>query len=138
VSYHILFPLGTGSLSLMEQGLNHIVVRLTVGSEWRPCHGTVSDFWGIVAPFIHHMLSRSCICTNERGNKATSAWWTSSFDVSCGPWEKITSRTTDKAHSRVTQVSTQCHHQWRSAGNEMLRGTFGSIELSYVSLDFLN
>jgi hypothetical protein len=122
-NYHTIFPLGTGSLSLIEHSLNHGVARFTVGSERSPCHGTVSDFWGIVAPFIHHMLSRSCICTNDRGNKATSAWWTSSFDVSCGPREKIMSRTTDKAHARVTQVSTQYDRQWHSAGHEMLRGT---------------
>jgi len=126
-NYHTIFPLGTGSLSLMEQGLNHGVARFTVGSERSPCHGTVSDFWGIVAPFIHHMLSRSCICTNDRANKATSAWWTSSFDVSCHPREKIMSRTTDKARARVTQVSTQCDHQWHSSEYEMLRGTVCSI-----------
>lgn len=43
-NYHTIFPLGTGTLPLMDQSLNHGVARFTVGSERSPCHGTVSDF----------------------------------------------------------------------------------------------
>jgi hypothetical protein len=93
-SKHI--PLNCGK----EEDLNHGDVRLTVGERLKTTarhgaarRGTASDFWGTVAPFIHHMLSRSCICTGGRENKASSAWWAPNFDVLCRPREKITPRT---------------------------------------------
>lgn len=93
-SYRTTFEHRNISLFLIakKSALTTEMFGLRSESGWRPWHGTVSDFWGTVAPFIHHMLSRSCICTDERGNKASCAWWAPNFDVLYGPREKITPR----------------------------------------------